>query len=128
MKNPLILFFVFAAISVFSQIPPEKIVQQQLDAYNRQDLKAFVATYHDSIEVYSFNNQSLMYKGKEQLTKEYAELFKTAPENYAALRGRIVQGNFVIDKEHVTGREYDFEATAIYEVQGGLIRRVWFMW
>lgn len=62
------------------------------------------------------------------MEKDYVQLFKNSPENYAALRGRIIQGNFVIDKEYVTGREYNFDATAIYEVEDGLIVRVWFMW
>ncbi|MFM8151811.1 MAG: hypothetical protein ACKN8Y_00300, partial [Polynucleobacter victoriensis] len=45
----------FISWKVFSQ-NPEKIVQQQLDAYNRQDLKAFVETYSDTVEIYSFQN------------------------------------------------------------------------
>jgi hypothetical protein len=57
-------------------------------------------------------------------------MFKQFTKNYAALRGRIVQGSYVIDKEFVTGREgqKDFEATAIYEVKNGLIVKVWFLW
>ncbi len=128
------LFFttclLFLTVVLFAQNAPEIVVQKQLDAYNRGDIKAFVATYADSVEIYGFNNQKLMLKGKTVLEKEYDELFKAYPKNYAALRGRIVQGNFVIDKEFVTGREgqKDMEATAIYEVQNGLIVKVWFIW
>lgn len=125
-----ITLLIACLITAKAQDAPEKLVQKQLEAYNRGDLKAFVSTYADSVEIYGFNNQKLLMKGKADLEKEYGELFKMYPKNYAALRGRIVQGNFVIDKEHVTGRGegQDMEATAIYEVKNGLIVRVWFMW
>jgi hypothetical protein len=107
---------------------PEKLVQRQLEAYNAQNLAAFVATYADSIEIYQFPDK-LRMKGKAALEKSYGELFKNNPTNYAALLGRIVQGNTVIDQEKVTGRgDKEVRATAIYQVQSGLIRRVWFVY
>jgi hypothetical protein len=132
MMKPILttLFITACLVSTLAQDAPEKLVQKQLEAYNRGDLKAFVSTYADSVEIYGFNNQQLLMKGKALLEKEYGELFKMYPKNYAALRGRIVQGNFVIDKEHVTGRGegQEMEATAIYEVKNGLIVKVWFIW
>lgn len=131
MKFFLLLFFLIVTIGqVQAQTQPEIVVQKQLEAYNAGDIKAFVATYADSVEIYGFNNQQLILKGKVALEKEWGALFEQFPNNYAALRGRVVQGNFVIDKEFVTGRtgQADFEATAIYEVQNGLIQKVWFMW
>ncbi|WP_019989219.1 nuclear transport factor 2 family protein [Rudanella lutea] len=110
------------------QEAPEKVVQRQLEAYNAQNLAAFVATYADSIEIYRFPNK-LQMQGKAALEKSYGELFKNNPNNYAALLGRIVQGNTVIDQEKVTGRgDREVRATAIYEVKNGLIRRVWFVY
>lgn len=110
------------------QESPEKLVQRQLEAYNAQNLSAFVATYSDSIEIYRFPNRLTM-KGKANLEKSYGELFRKYPKNYAALLGRIVQGNTVIDQEKVTGRgDAESRATAIYEVQNGLICRVWFVY
>lgn len=73
------------------QEAPEKLVQRQLEAYNAQNLSAFVATYSDSIEIYRFPNR-LNLKGKANLEKSYGELFKKYPQNYATLLGRIVQG------------------------------------
>lgn len=117
--------YVHAALA--QQDGPEKVVQRQLEAYNAQNLPAFVATYSDSIEIYRFPNRLTM-TGKASLEKSYGELFKKFPQNYAALLGRIVQGNTVIDQEKVTGRgPNEVRATAIYEVKNGLIRRVWFV-
>ena len=109
------------------QLDPEKVVQRQLEAYNAQNLPAFLATYADSIEIYRFPGKLAM-QGKAALEKGYGDLFKKYPNNYAALLGRIVQGNKVIDQERVTGRGKDtVQAVAVYEVQNGLIRRVWFI-
>lgn len=118
-----------SVLSVWAQQEgPEKLVQRQLEAYNAQNLSAFVATYSDSIEIYRFPNRLTM-KGKANLERTYGDLFKKYPQNYAALLGRIVQGNTVIDQEKVTGRgDGESRATAIYEVQNGLIRRVWFVY
>ena len=118
-----------SVLSVWAQKEgPEKLVQRQLEAYNAQNLSAFVATYSDSIEIYRFPNRLTM-KGKANLERTYGDLFKKYPQNYAALLGRIVQGNTVIDQEKVTGRgDGESRATAIYEVQNGLIRRVWFVY
>jgi hypothetical protein len=125
----LLVFLNFTIFQIKAQTLPEIVVQKQLEAYNARDLKAFVATYADSVEIYNFNNQKLMVKGKAEVEKQWGALFEQFPKNYAALRGRIVQGNFVIDKEFVTGRtgQNDFEATAIYEVRNGLIHKVWFV-
>ncbi|WP_266366746.1 nuclear transport factor 2 family protein [Tellurirhabdus rosea] len=118
-----VLFLSFAAAA---QDAPEKVVQKQLDAYNAQNVDAFVATYADSVVLYQWPNK-VMLSGKQALRQQYAGYFKNNPENYAALVGRIVQGNFVIDREKVTGKGYEVYATAVYEVRNGLITKVWFI-
>jgi len=123
-----LLLFGAARNAQSQQEAPEKLVQRQLEAYNAQNLSAFVATYSDSIEIYRFPNR-LNLKGKANLEKSYGELFKKYPQNYATILGRIVQGNTVIDQEKVSGRgDSETRTTAIYEVQNGLIRRVWFVY
>lgn len=123
-----LVLYLFAHATWAQQESPEKLVQRQLEAYNAQNLSAFVATYSDSIEIYRFPNRLTM-QGKSSLEKAYGDLFRKYPKNYAALLGRIVQGNTVIDQEKVTGRgEGESRATAVYEVRNGLIRRVWFIY
>jgi hypothetical protein len=122
-----ILFFVCAISFASLAQNPEKIVQQQLDAYNRQDIKAFAETYSDSVEIFNFGIPKPILQGKKSLEQRYSQLFKDNPTNYAALHGRVIQGNYVIDKEYVTGRGEPFSATAIYLVEKNLIRKVWFL-
>jgi hypothetical protein len=124
----LIVLLLFSKVLCSQEVKnPEKIVQIQLEAYNRQDVKAFSATYADNVEIYNFGDAKPYLVGKENLEKSYASFFKTNPTNYASLLGRIVEGNYVIDKEKVTSDTYTFYGTAIYLVEKNLISKVWFL-
>lgn len=106
----------------------ERVVQEQLDAYNKGDLNAFLATYSSDIKIYT-QPDILTLEGLSALRERYGKLFTENPSNHAALVNRIVQGRFVIDQEHVTGRAngQELDAVAIYEVKDGKIATVWFI-
>jgi hypothetical protein len=106
----------------------ERIVQQQLEAYNRRDIDAFVATYAPDVRGYRYPDQPT-FVGLDSLRAGYARLFETAPALHATVRQRIVQGRFVIDHEEVTGlpNGRTVRAVAIYEVRDGLISSVRFI-
>jgi imidazolonepropionase-like amidohydrolase len=107
---------------------PAQIVQVQLEAYNRGDLEAFVSTYGPDVRMYNHPDK-LTTSGLDAVRATYGKLFASAPGLKATVTSRIVQGNFVIDHEHVTGLDRDGElrAVAIYEVRDGKIRNVWFL-
>ena len=107
---------------------PEQVVQAQLEAYNSLDIDAFVATYADDVRIWNHPDE-LQLSGSEALRKSYGEFFAEAPNLRATVTRRIVQGNYVIDHEHVTGLPDggDVRAVAIYEVREGKIQGVWFI-
>jgi hypothetical protein len=107
---------------------PEDIVQQQVNAYNARDLDSFLATYSPSIKVYDHPNK-LRWSGLEEMRKPYTNRFESSPRLHCEIVNRIVLGNFVIDREKVTGLPDNkvINAAVIYEVQKGLIQRVWFL-
>lgn len=106
---------------------PTDVVQRQLEAYNRRDLEAFIATYSDDAQLYRMPATEPAIKGKAQLSEFYATKRFNEPKLHAELLKRIALGNKVIDHERITGLGDDpLEAVAVYEVDGGLIRRVWF--
>ena len=101
------------------------LIQRQLDAYNAQDLDAYVACYASDVVVAGLNGP-VTETGREALRVRYAKAFATYPENKARLINRIAVGNTVIDHEDVSrgpGKE-QFEIIAIYTVKNGLIARV----
>jgi hypothetical protein len=107
----------------------ETLAQRQLDAYNKQDIEAFLAVYSVDVEVRTFPSNELIYIGIDKMRERYSALFEQNPDQQAALLSRIVKGNIVIDHEHVTGRasSVETEAVAMYEVQNYEIVNVWFV-
>lgn len=121
------LFLLLFANSLYAQDPVTP-VQAQLDAYNKRDIEAFVKPYSDSVEVFMFPNK-LMYKGKEILRKDYAEMFANTPDLFCTLKSRMVIGNTVIDEESVVFKKDRpaMHAAAVYKVEKGLIVAVYFI-
>jgi imidazolonepropionase-like amidohydrolase len=105
---------------------PTELVQRQLNAYNFKNIDAFLDTYADDVEVYNYPN-SLQYIGKEQMRKIYATMFDTTPNLHCELVGRITQGTIIIDKEKVQYGNRYIEATAMYHIENGKIKKVYFI-
>ena len=107
---------------------PENVVQRQLDAYNARDIESFVQCFHDNATMRELGDSSLIAEGIDGIRESFTPLFEGSPELHAALVNRICSGSTVVDHERVTGMNEDgpFDAVAIYEVEDGRIRRVWF--
>ena len=105
-----------------------KLAQAQLDAYNRRDIEAFLEPYADTVSIYRYPAQ-LMSKGKENMRKEYAQMFLQMSELHCTLVKRIVIGQTVIDEESVFfGKGLPLiRAVAIYTITGGKISAVTFI-
>ncbi len=104
---------------------PEELVQRQLNAYNFRNIEAFLDTYADDVEVYDFPDK-LQYRGKQQMHRIYSEMFNKVPNLHCELLGRIVRGNIVIDNEKVRAGNETFGGAAIYHVENGKIKKVYF--
>lgn len=105
---------------------PLALVQRQLNAYNAHNLDAFLEPYAEDIELYNFPGK-LLAKGKEQMRKMY-DWMKQVPALHCEITNRIIQGNTIIDNEKVTGfGDKPLEAVAIYNIENGKIRRVYFI-
>ena len=109
------------------QEQPEAVVQRQLEAYNAHDIDAFLATYSPDIEVFTLGGER-QSQGLDAMRARYGKMFKDVPQLHCDISRRIVQGNVVVDHEHLTGLPNGgtVDAIAIYEVRRGKIRRVWF--
>jgi hypothetical protein len=120
---------VIFATTMHAQLPtPLEVAQQQLDAYNAQDIDAFVATFAPDAAIYMrLGDEAPHTVGSNAIRTLYGNLFKNHPQNRSILMGRMVEGNYVIDHEYLTGREKPVTIVAIYEIEDGLIRRCWFI-
>ena len=107
----------------------ERVVQAQLEAYNRHDLDAFVATYAPDARGYAYPDRPT-FTGAAELRTRYGQFFAAAPTVRARIVRRIAQGNYVIDHEEITGMpgaDGAVRAVAIYEVREGRIASVRFV-
>ncbi|MBU1101773.1 MAG: nuclear transport factor 2 family protein [Bacteroidetes bacterium] len=107
---------------------PEQIIEQQLKAYNAGDIDSFMESFHPEIKVYNYPDE-LIFDTKEAKREAYEKMFKKFPNNHAEIVERMTFGNFVIDKEKVTGRGEapPMYVIAMYEVKDELIYRVTFL-
>lgn len=105
---------------------PADLAQRQLNGYNFRNIDAFLEPYADDVEVYLFPN-TLQYKGKEAMRKNYTQMFNMVPNLHCELVSRMVQGNVVIDKERVQFGKNIGEAIAIYHIENGKIAKVYFI-
>ncbi len=102
-------------------------VQRQLDAYNARDLARFVAEYAEDIEVFRPPAPEPVIRGKRALAQHYAARRFNLPALHARLVARMVSGSVVVDQEQISGLpEGPLAAVAVYRVEDGLIRAVWF--
>ena len=107
---------------------PEMLVQKQVNGYNARNIDAFLEPYSEDAELYMFPNQ-LISKGKEAMRKDYTDMFNRLPDLHCEIKKRIVNGNFIIDQESISGMRKDqkIEASAIYEIKDGKIIKVYFL-
>jgi uncharacterized protein (TIGR02246 family) len=107
----------------------ERIVQQQLDAYNARNMEAFLATYADDAELFTFP-ATLVTKGKDDMRTRYTPRFADTLLHCVILK-RIVMGDTVIDHERIQVTLPEgpgvMEAIVIYEVSGSTIAKASFI-
>jgi uncharacterized protein (TIGR02246 family) len=104
---------------------PVDVVQTQLEAYNKRDVAAFVATYAPDAAVYNHPGV-LQMRGRAEMTKQYGAMFKAMPSGYAEVKNRIAVRDAVIDHEiaYEAKGEPLIEIAALYTVRNCLIQRV----
>ncbi|MCC1483526.1 nuclear transport factor 2 family protein [Winogradskyella immobilis] len=113
-------------MALVSDVSPEQIVQEQVEAYNNRDLDAFMATYSDNV-VINYFPEKIRYENKAKMRERFVNYFKTTPDLNCTIKNRMVLGNKVIDEEYILANGEYRSAVAIYEVNGGKITKVTFI-
>jgi len=107
----------------------EKIVQQQVEAYNTRDIDKFAQLHAENVELFTFSENKPFAVGRADVKRIYGEVFENSPNLHTEIVNRMVMGNKVIDHEIVTGREgvQKLEIIAIYEINNGHISKAYFI-
>ena len=101
------------------------LVQRQLDAYNAQDIEAFMAFYTEDAVLAGLNG-AVNQAGHAAIRARHLDLFAEFPKNRADVVNEIDLGSIVMVHERVE-RAPDgdnFEVAAIYTLRDGKIARV----
>jgi uncharacterized protein (TIGR02246 family) len=90
---------VFDAASILDESPAQ-IVQRQVNAYNHHDAQIFAETYAaDGVIV----RPNATVHSRASIATAYDALFAANPQVRAEIVERNVNGNMVVDKEHISG-------------------------
>ena len=127
-------FALILSCTAFATPPsPETVVRANLDAFNRQEVEALVATVAEDFVWYNIDGARMAPEtsGRESLKKGMQSYFKSLPSARSEFESLVVNGAFVSVKERAmwknkAGESKSQTALADYEVRDGLIKRVWY--
>ncbi len=107
---------------------PLALVLRQVDAFNRHDLDAFMATYASDVEARSLGaRDTVTIRGAQALRASTADIFRSFPDRHVDVLSQAEAGPFVALHERATNAPGRAGITSIYvyEVRGGRIVRLW---
>jgi hypothetical protein len=116
-------------VSAAATRSPVEVAQAQLEAYNARNLDLFCAQFAEDAQVFELGASVPSTDGLAAIRERYRRLFDDSPALCCVVRARVHLGRAVVDLEKITGRNgaaEPFDILAIYEIEGGLIRRVHF--
>ena len=93
---------------------------------NAHDLEAFLETYSEEIQVFTYPDVPLGNKGKAHLGSIFEPMFAEGKVSVRIVH-QIVQGKHVVNHEIVSYDGKDETYVSIYEVEDGLIKTVRFV-
>ncbi len=127
--NYLFILYIFLNIMEINaqNLSPEQIVQKNLTAYNKRDIKGFMASFSNDIALYNYGDTKPSIVGIEAIGGFYKKVFDASPKLHSTILKRIVFDNKVIDHEQIVGRvgsEKPVEIVLIYEINNQKIVRM----
>ena len=99
------------------------VITKAVTAYNDKDIDAYVACFSPNVKVYNAAGV-LLYEGRDKLRSSLEAYFRTNPQARRKVIDRMNAGGRIVEREKITGLKGDsaYSATAVYELDGGLIR------
>ncbi len=102
---------------------PVELVQQQVDAYIKCDIGAFLACYAADAVIRDGDGNVLM-TGHDEMRDQYAHFFDANPDLMVEVCNRVHIDSWVVDYEHIRYGSDDVRAIVGYRLQEGLIQAV----
>lgn len=107
---------------------PGAVVQRFVDGANARDLALMMSAVAPEAVFAPLPDGPPLAVGRDSVQALYRRMLATLPASFrVTVESRLIDGAFVVDREHFTGpgAERRDHATWIYEVSGGLIQWAW---
>ncbi|MEP5937981.1 MAG: nuclear transport factor 2 family protein [Erythrobacter sp.] len=109
------------------------IASAYVEAYNSRDLKEMSALMHDEVQWISIEGSeaAIFANGKADLIEQMRSYLTSPMATLSELDGSVTDGRFVAVREiarwsDAEGNPKSQSALAVYEIEEGLVRRVWY--
>ena len=85
--------------------------------------------FADDVVIYDLLDGQTIVRGLDVFRRRCEEIFEARPRIRAELIGRLAIGSIVIDRERISDGDTEApeDALAIYEVDGDVVTRMWFV-
>jgi hypothetical protein len=109
-----------------------EVVERFLEAFNRHDVEAMLALAHPEIQWLSVEGEKISVEtaGAAALGESMRKYFRSLPSSRSSIEGAVEAGRFVSVRERARWEGKSGERTqsalAVYEVDEGRVRRVWY--
>lgn len=107
-----------------SEESPKIIVQKQIEAFNKGDLKTFTSCYSEEVVVINYPNDTL-YKGNSALKSKYKKILSNNTKSKFKVVKRISNRNIVIDEQLVAINGKEHRQVKLYEIKNGKIIKMY---
>jgi uncharacterized protein (TIGR02246 family) len=106
---------------------PEVVVQRFVDAANARDANAMALLVAPDVVFERLPSGRIVAQGRDSIRAMYTRSLSAVSAAFKiTVQPRIVEGQFVIDQEHIAGGAPGrTQATWMYLVRDGLIQRAW---
>lgn len=105
----------------------QEIIDLQMLAFNKRDIKSMMSLYSNDIKIYNFTDHSLVINSKKGCEEMFIKLFEQSPDLNAEIIKTIFFNNKAIVHEYVSGRngsDEKKEQVVIFEIEGQKINRM----
>lgn len=116
-----------------ASLADHKTILAYTQAYNQRDVSSMAALMHDDIQWLSIEGDkiSVVANGKDDLVAQMHAYVTSGATTKSSIEGRVADGRHIAVREIArwtdqSGAAAQQSSLSVYEIEGGLVRRIWY--
>lgn len=124
--------FAIGVVSIAWGQSPGQVVERYMAAYNDHDVAAMIELAHPDVQWLRIDGEDLRVEaeGREALSEAMRSYFEAVPTTRSSIEAMMSSGNRVSVRERAewvtSSGTRSRTALSVYEIDDGMIRRVWY--